>query len=479
MLGPSIILAGLALGSGEFILWPYITYRTGFTFFFACVIGVTLQYFLNMEISRWALATGESAVAAFIRRSRHWAWIFLFMNVVPWMIPAWAKGAANLFSWLLWGPRYLEDGGLGAYYATPLAIAGMLFCGVVLTAGPVVYETIERIQIVLVSLVLCLVVVLAAWLLAQRPDALVALAGSVFRLGLPRSWEILTLQETVAGIDPVLLLGALAFAGAGGTTNLGQSNYIKDKGYAMGTYIGRITSPITGQVEAISETGNHFPHTPDNLRRWDAWWRAASWEHFFSFFVTCLVTLVLLSLISYALFYEADGTPVANAQRFDGGNLGFVWGEAETLQSRIGLPARYLFLIMGIAILLTTEFGVLDVSSRISMDIVKTAWLPGEQWSSSLLYFAFLWGTITFGSLILVLEHFGLYSGSFVLFKLTAALNGGVMFIYSALLLYINGWLLPKAIRTPWWRRVVLVLAIVFFGSFAIWAGIDQLLPRG
>ena len=25
MIGPSIILAGLALGSGEFVLWPYIT----------------------------------------------------------------------------------------------------------------------------------------------------------------------------------------------------------------------------------------------------------------------------------------------------------------------------------------------------------------------------------------------------------------------------------------------------------------------
>ena len=26
MIGPSIILAGLALGSGEYVLWPYITF---------------------------------------------------------------------------------------------------------------------------------------------------------------------------------------------------------------------------------------------------------------------------------------------------------------------------------------------------------------------------------------------------------------------------------------------------------------------
>ena len=43
--------------------------------------------------------------------------------------------------------------------------------------------------------------------------------------------------------------------------NLCQSNYIRDKGYAMGSHVGRITSPLTGQEEAITEVGYHFPHT--------------------------------------------------------------------------------------------------------------------------------------------------------------------------------------------------------------------------
>ena len=29
MIGPSLMLAGLALGSGEFILWPYIKHQAG------------------------------------------------------------------------------------------------------------------------------------------------------------------------------------------------------------------------------------------------------------------------------------------------------------------------------------------------------------------------------------------------------------------------------------------------------------------
>ena len=73
MIGPSIILAGLALGSGEFVLWPYITFKSQFVFFWACLLAVVMQYFLNLEIMRWTLATGESAMTGIIRLSRHLA----------------------------------------------------------------------------------------------------------------------------------------------------------------------------------------------------------------------------------------------------------------------------------------------------------------------------------------------------------------------------------------------------------------------
>ena len=94
MVGPSVILAGLSLGSGEFILWPYITYKAGFIFFWACMLGVVTQYFLNMEIERWTLVTGESAITGFCRLSRQWAWIFLILNLLPWAWPGWAASAA-------------------------------------------------------------------------------------------------------------------------------------------------------------------------------------------------------------------------------------------------------------------------------------------------------------------------------------------------------------------------------------------------
>ena len=58
-------------------------------------------------------------------------------------------------------------------------------------------------------------------------------------------------------IPLAILVGALAAAGAGGANNLVQSNWIRDKGFGMGSYVPRIVSPITGQEEAAPD-GERF-----------------------------------------------------------------------------------------------------------------------------------------------------------------------------------------------------------------------------
>ena len=472
MIGPSIILAGLALGSGEFILWPLITLKSGFVFFWACILAVVMQYFLNMEIMRWTLATGESAVAGFVRLSRTWAWVFLVLNVLPWMIPAWSKGAAQIFSWLIWEPTF-KDGVLqSGPYDTALAIGGMLLCGVILTAGPVVYETVEKVQGALVLLIIVIVIGVAAWLSVLRPDAHLAQWRGILTLGapqfMPRIDEVLT---------PLTILGALAFAGAGGTMNLAQSNYIKEKGYGMGSHLGRITSPLTGKEEPITEIGYHFPHNAANLARWQRWWNAAGLEHFLSFLCTCLVCLFLLTLISYIVFYDASGKLTVDPARYKEG-IGFVWPEVQAIAGLIGPPAKFLFLVMGIAILFTTEFGVLDAASRISTDLVKITWLrDNPRWSEARLYFLFLWGEILLGSGILLLEQFGLKYDAKTLFVTTSAMNGAVMFLYSMVLIYRNRFSLPPALRMPLWRLAILLATVAFYGAFTVWAAWNLVLP--
>ncbi|MCH8830509.1 MAG: Nramp family divalent metal transporter [Planctomycetes bacterium] len=279
-----------------------------------------------------------------------------------------------------------------------------------------------------------------------------------------------------SGLSLMMLLGALAFAGAGGTTNLGQSNFIKDKGYGMGRYIGRITSPVTGQEEAISDIGYHFKQTPENMSRWRAWWKAANIEHSLSFLLTCIICLCLMSLISYSLFYDSSGERTADSGNF-GKGISFVWGQAlalETFSSSWGGGLKVAFLLMGVAVLLTTELGVLDVISRISADIVKVNWLrDNDFWTQSRLYYLFLWGEIAMGVVILLLAEFGVMeslSSPLLLIMISAAMNGGVMLIYSLLLLYMNNKMLPRNLRMSRLRSLVLVWAVVFFGYFSIQA---------
>lgn len=466
MIGPSVMLAGLSLGSGEFIIWPHIVFKSGFVFFWACMLGVVTQFFLNMEIERWTLATGESAITGFCRLSRHWAWVMLLLNVVPWAWPGWATGAGKMFAWMVHGPGETADG-LTRYYA----IAGLIGIGVVLTAGPVVYNTVEKIQLFLVALILILVVAIAVVVI--RPDAVSAMLEGIANVGnMPNLKE----QPDAGDLTLMGLLGALAFAGAGGTTNLGQSNFIKDKGYGMGKYIGRITSPLTGQEEAAADVGFHFRHTPENMSRWHRWWKAANVEHFWSFFVTCVVCLCLMSLISYSLFYDAAGT-LRDSAAATGSGFSFVWSQAAIIEQSFsgGTILKFGFLVMGVAILTTTALGVLDAVSRISCDIVKVNFLrENDNWSLSKLYFAFLWGEIAVGVVILMIPGF---DQPLFLLQTSAAMNGGVMLIYSLLLLYMNNKILSRKLSMSAVRFVAIVWSCAFFGYFSFQAMKSNVIP--
>jgi len=437
MLGPGIILAGLSIGSGEFVLWPRLTAQWGFAVFWAAWIGVSIQFFLNMEIERYTLATGESAVTGFLRLSRVFGPVFLVCGSLPWIWPGWATGAATILVW--------EVGGNATLYA----VAGLVLCGLILSLGPVVYRTVELMQIGLVSLIFGLLVVLA--FLVVRPEALVRLFEGALRVG-----------HVPDGIELPLLLGALAFAGAGGTVNLAQSNYIKDKGYGMGRWIGRITSPFTGKEEAMSEIGVRFDGSPENLARWKVWWRRSNLEHFFSFYVLCVLSLALFSLLTYSLL--GTGVPVAE-------DFGFIRTQSEVLDARFGPFAGHAFLLAGIAVLFSTELALLDAVTRVLADVVQGWWRRTAGWSLSRLYISILWMLIGFGIVVLAL---GL-NRPLLLLVLSASLNAFVMFLYSGLLLWLNLRSFQGPLRPHPLRCAALVGSLLFFGYFSVLTLHDQL----
>ncbi|HEX2774820.1 MAG TPA: Nramp family divalent metal transporter, partial [Micromonosporaceae bacterium] len=213
IIGPGVIAAGVGLASGEFILFPYIASQVGLVFLWAAAVGLVTQWFLNMEIERYTLATGETALAGFSRSWRHWGLVFAILTYFANLWPGWATSSATMLTYLF--------GGEPAW----IAMGMLVLIGVTLTLAPVIYTALERVEFVKVGLVLLFIVVALAF--AVSADAWGELGQGVVAPKFP------------AELGFALVLSALVFAGAGGGQNLVQSNWIRDKGYGMGAYVPR------------------------------------------------------------------------------------------------------------------------------------------------------------------------------------------------------------------------------------------------
>ncbi len=443
VVGPSVLLLAGSIGSGEFVLWPYISTQTGLALVWLATIGILTQYFLNMEITRYTLATGETAVTGFTRLWKHWSWLFVIMAVIPWMWPGWATGSSTALTYAF---------GLSEGAVIPITIASLVLIGIVLTVSPVVYKTVEKIQFFLVALILLFMLYMIFGLLGGSSwQAL--LAGF--------TTEIPKIPGAIGTIPTALLLGAIAFAGAGGVMNLAQSNWVRDKGLGMGAHLPKIVSPITGDETTSASIGYFFPQDEANMRRWHGWWRVADREQFITFFVLGLFAILLFMMLAFT--YVGVGS---TAQNFD-----FVRLLGETLNTQVGAWAGPAFWFTGVAVLLSTNLTVVDMIGRIVADIVKANWLrDSSTWTESRLYFLVVWLMVIFGSVILLAG----VSQPLLLLVIASALNGLVMFVYSVLLIQLNRGMLPKALGLGGVRYAAVLWAVVFYGGFSIYLIVTQ-----
>jgi hypothetical protein len=442
VLGPSVILAGLGVGSGEYIIWPFMTSTVGLGFLWAAVLSVTVQYFLNMEIERYTLATGETAVAGFVRFWKPWGVIFCLFTIIPNMWPGWATSGVTILTFLMGGGD------------VPLITIGILVAsGVALTISPVVYQTLERAQFFKVGLTLVFLAV--AIVAAISPSAWAELPSVVTHIGWFPDSAVLPIS---------LILSGLVFAGAGGVNNLAQSNWIRDKGFGMGVYIPRIVSPITGEEMAAPATGSMVRQDAENLRRFRGWWAVANKEQLVSFWFICVFSITVFSTLAYSTVF---------GQKLSGqANLAFIKAEGEVLKTIVAPWFGTFFWVFGSLSMILVALGTIDYISRIIADVLKTVYLKESQrWTESRIYFLVAWGTIAAGSTILMSG----FNQPLLLLVIAACLNGMVMFVYSILLIQLNRRGLPPALRVSGLRLGMLVFATVFYGFFAGWLVVVQL----
>jgi hypothetical protein len=431
IVGPGVVAAGVGISSGEFILWPYIASQVGLVFLWAAVLGIVTQLFLNMEIERYTLATGETALTGFNRSWKHWGLVFAVLVYFANLWPGWVLSSATLATFLFGGNPTL------------IAIGMLLVIGVSLTMAPVVYVALERLIFVKVALVLALIVLAVA----------LAVSGE--------TWRALPAAVTSIGTVPqqlgfALLLGAAAFAGAGGGQNLCQSNWIRDKGFGMGKYVPRLVSPVTGEEIAAAAEVRSYTFEPNhaNMERWRRWWRFANVEQTATFAGVSIVTICLTSMLAHSTLFGQPGLP---------NNVGFLKIEGERLQTLVAPWFGILFWATGAFSLFGSAMGITDYTSRLTADVLKSTYLRDSPVSESRLYFWLVWGLVALGCGILLM---GL-NQPMVLLVISASVGGTMMFLYSALLIQLNRRHLPAPIRIRAGRVGALVWAIVFFGFLA------------
>jgi hypothetical protein len=434
LLGASVVILATALGSGEFLIWPWITTQIGIAFLWLAVVGFFAQFVINMEIERYTLATGETAVTGFTRFWKPWGIIFVLGAVLPNAFPGWATSGATLINYL----------GLIGEGAIPIVASIVLVAtALALTLSPVVYQALEKIQIVLVSIIMAFLVVgivvateAGVWasVVTQAPSAIPGIPGAIGAIGI------------------AAFLGAVAFAGAGGANNLTQSNYIRDKGLGMGGRMPKVVSPITGEEVAAPSLGYTFPVNEENMRRWREWWKVANREHFITFFLIGAFTLVMLSVLVYSTVGQAELTGEAD--------ITFIQEEARILGNEIGGWFSTFFLFAGMVVLFSTSIGIMDYVSRLSASELKVSFFgESEVITESRIYFVFAWVIAIGGSLILLA---GLQA-PLVLLIISASGGGVVMFLYSGMLLWMNRRVLPDPIKMRGWRYPAMWIIFLIF----------------
>jgi hypothetical protein len=73
---------GLAIGTGELILWPHLITNHGLTLLWLALLGITAQFFINREVARHEVATGESFFTSAARAIRFSVFFWLFTAII-------------------------------------------------------------------------------------------------------------------------------------------------------------------------------------------------------------------------------------------------------------------------------------------------------------------------------------------------------------------------------------------------------------
>ncbi|HUF27062.1 MAG TPA: Nramp family divalent metal transporter [Gemmatimonadaceae bacterium] len=455
LVGPSVIALGMGLGAGEFLLWPNLITVSGYSIWWLFWIGVMTQFIVLGEIERWTIATGESVFGGMARLDRFafWPWFFLLATLAGFFWPGWASQSGEFTARII-------DEVTGTRIAwQPLAMAMLAVCWIALAVSKIVYNALERFQIglVLVFFPLLAVALLAVGVLPA--DALALLQGAVSVGTAP--------PDLLTGAQFPTLLIAVAYAGSGGTLLLAQSLWLRDKGFGMAAYQGRIAG-LRGQNEDVSETGYVFDaqRSPTMLERFRTWMRVAHHE--------LLVTFVLLIILSVVITSMLVTSTLGTGNAELAGDLsGMVQRQADQLEAAVGSWLKLLFLLGGAFVLFSTQLGIVDTVTRIAGSIFYERYGRHTRlWTLKRTFLFFLTLFVGASMAIVLVSWFGGTAMERLqpnfLVHIAGPFTIASMYAIALVVGYMNVRRLPSMLAMSGWKRLGMLWAAILWGWFTV-----------
>jgi hypothetical protein len=439
VIGPGAIMAAASIGGGEWLVGPAAAVKYSSSIFLIATAAIVLQITFNLEAIRYTLYTGEPIYGGFMRLGpgpTFWAGFYTLAGFFQLGWPALAgSAAATLFG--AWMGRM--PGAPDAPVQIAIATALLAVVVLVLSFGGTIERMLEYFAWTMLAIVFVFLILVNV-LFVPFDHWLRTFAGffSIAGLQHPIDWG---------------LIGALAAtAGSGGMGNLTVTNWIRDKGFGMGSLVGAIPSAVGGHAIALSHVGTVFPATAANLARWREWLRYVYVDQIAIWGLFCFVGMFLNVNLATAIVPAGTDLQGLAAGAYQAEYLARIWP---------GL--WFLTLFNGFWILFKTQLGNTDILVRAVTDAVWMASGRARQmtWGIRAIYYAVLaafsvWGVVALRS-----------ASPFEMFKMLANIAGLIMTIAGVQILIVNRRFLPKAVRPSALREAGLVACTLFYAFFA------------
>lgn len=486
-IGPGIVMMGIQIGGGEWLFGPTMTAKYGGGLMWIATVAILLQVFYNMECGRYALYCGEPVFTGFMRckpSPLFWVGLMLVLNISALVPGLSTHGAAMIASLILDRPPTKED----LWLVVPLAYACLFAVAFPVVMGGKIYNILQWVMTAKIAIVLGFCFGLGVTCVSgsnwwnvisgfvQFGNVPVANADGTERLENVMIYWWQTGEFPLVSTASLIAIGAFAgYAGGGGLANSTYSNFVRDKGWGMGSEVGAIPSVVGGRSVTLSHVGKVFSINEENLRRWRGWWKYILTDQVLVWAPGCFVGMALPALLSmqFARYSTITSDQMSVAQAIvtaDGirnSDFGAVLGKLLWIAA----------LFTGLMVMLPSQMSVLDDFSRRWTDAIWSAsprvrgsWRSDQvKW----IYYSILACYVGWSFLCTFLFS----NAPKLMTEFIANFNNLAIGVTSFQILWINNKLLPAEIRPKWYQSLGIALCGVFYLGLATMVLWFKILP--